>query len=432
MDRLNYFNPYDSKAGSHEDQLTRAYLVLLKHSSHALFTFVDYARCNQQTSGDEQPISIVELLDQDWDFETQKGNPVIDTNFLLSVLITDEQLKTDDSNVKPSERNARYDGVITFGKSLTIIIENKPRSSNVWPDQLNPSRQNLADDKTTTVYRHPIVLEWKEIIKQLNHLLHLPTISGCEKIMIEDFRSFVNDNFPFLNPFDSLHQCKRIPEFLDQRINNLLKSLLQDERDESKIGYHRGGGYFIQTPYPQIGRICLSHNEQENDLVLTLGLYFGDTQRAAIAFYKSDPNISHLQGTKWDAAPNFHVAYRSSGLMGFESENSEHYLQFWKDNVDKIRQQKRAEVPKFLKSLADQKVLSMTKEAGEKLEEKFYNTKMPSLNICPGFRLHFPIPNAEALDKDGKDGKLKFILAEKIREGLKIIGLNGDDFLKKL
>jgi hypothetical protein len=105
-------------------------------------------------------------------------------------------------------------------------------------------------------------------------------------------------------------------------------------------------------------------------------------------------------------------------------------LQFWKDNVDKIRQQKRAEVPEFLKSLADQNVLSMTKEAAEKLEKKFYNTKMPSLNICPGFRLHFPIPNAEAFDD--KDGKLKSILAEKIREGLKIIGLNGDDFLKKL
>jgi hypothetical protein len=114
--------------------------------------------------------------------------------------------------------------------------------------------------------------------------------------------------------------------------------------------------------------------------------------------------------------------------MGFESENSEHYLQFWKDNVDKIRQQKRADVPIFLKWLADQNVLSTTKEAEEKLKEKFYNTKIPKLNICPGFRLHFPIPNAEALDKDGK---LKFILAEKIREGLKIVGLNGDDLLKK-
>lgn len=426
MNRLNYFNPYDSKAGSHEDQLTRAYLVLLKHSGHAFFTFIDYARCNHKTSGGEKPISIIELLDQDWDFETQKANPDIDTNCLLSVLITDAQLKTADSNVKPSERNARYDGVITFGKSLTIIIENKPRSSDVWFDQLNPSKQNLADK--TAVYKHPIRLKWKEIIKHLNYLLDVPTISGYEKIMIEDFLSFVDDSFPFLNPFDSLHQCKRNPELLDRRINNLLKSLLQDERDESKIGYHRGGGYFIQTPYPQIGRICLSHNEQENDLVLTLGLYFGDTQRTAIAFYKSDPNISHLQGTKWDAAPNFHVAYRSSGLMGFESENSEHYLQFWKDNVDKIRQQKRAEIPKYLKSLADQNVLSMTKKAEEKLKEKFYNTKMPSLNICPGFRLDFPIPNAEALDKDGK---LKSILAEKIKEGLKVVGLEGSEFLKK-
>ena len=34
---------------------------------------------------------------------------------------------------------------------------------------------------------NPIVLEWKTIIKQLNHLKTVPTISGYEKIMIEDF-----------------------------------------------------------------------------------------------------------------------------------------------------------------------------------------------------------------------------------------------------
>jgi hypothetical protein len=92
MNRLNYFNPYDSKAGSHEDQLTRAYLVLLKHSCHAFFTFFEFARSKHKTAGKEESFTIVDFLEQGWDIETQKGNPVINTNYLLSILITDSHI----------------------------------------------------------------------------------------------------------------------------------------------------------------------------------------------------------------------------------------------------------------------------------------------------------------------------------------------------
>ena len=284
MNRLNYFNPYDSKAGSHEDQLTRAYLVLLKHSCHAFFTFIEFARSKHQTSGKEKPFTIIDFLEQGWDIETQKGNPVINTNYLLSILITDSQIARDDSGVKSSERNARYDGLISFGSNLTMVIENKPHSGNVWFGQLNPSRQNLGDD--TIVYSNPIILEWKEIIKQLNCLLTVPTISGYEKIMIEDFLSYVDECFSFLNPYDGFHQCKGNAELINRRIHNLLKSI---SSDESKVNFHRNSSSYIQTPYPEIERICLGLNQNEKDYSIDLGLYFADTQRLAIAFLQIQP-----------------------------------------------------------------------------------------------------------------------------------------------
>jgi hypothetical protein len=86
-----------------------------------------------------------------------------------------------------------------FGANLTIIIENKPRSGNVWFGQLNPSRENLADE--TKVYCNAAHLEWKEIIRQLNHLLNIPTISGYEKMMIEDFLSFIDQKISIPQPF---------------------------------------------------------------------------------------------------------------------------------------------------------------------------------------------------------------------------------------
>jgi hypothetical protein len=425
MNRLNYFNPYDSKAGSHEDQLTRAYFVLLKHSSHAFFTFIEYGRSKHKISGKEKPITIIDFLEQGWDFETQKGNPVINTNYLLSILITDSQIETTDSSVQSSERNARYDGIITFGSNLTMVIENKPRSGNVWFGQLNPSRQNLAEG--TIVYSNPIVLEWKEIIKQLNHLLSVPTISGYEKIMIEDFLSYVDDSFPHLNPYDSFNQCKRNPELLSRRINNLLKSI---SLDESMVKSHRGWGYYIQTPYDQIQQIGLIPSQNEKEFNIELSLYFADSQRQAISFYKSNPTIDHLKNTKWVFHSNFHVSFMTSNLVWFQSEDDEKYLQFWKDNVDIICQQKRGDIPKYFKRLVDEKVINMTKEAEEKLKLKFYDTAMQTLNICPGFGFFFTFNILEAEELD-KSGKLKFILAEKIKEGLKVVGLDGNEVLKK-
>jgi len=164
--------------------------------------------------------------------------------------------------------------------------------------------------------------------------------------------------------------------------------------------------------------------------LINLALCFGDSQRQASAFHKSNPNISHLHNTKWEVLPNFHVAFMTSNLVRFESEDSEHYLQFWKGNVEEIHQQKKEDVPKYLKWLVDENVINMPKEAEEKLKKMFYDTAMQTLNICPGFEIKFTFNISEAEELD-KSGKLKFILAEKIKQGLKVVGRDGHELLKK-
>jgi hypothetical protein len=141
MDRLNYFNPYQSKDAHNEDQLTRAYLTLLRHSYHAFATFYEYCVYNHQLDAakEEHRIPLFDLLGMGWELSTQKGNPLIETEWLLSVLITDTHLKDNYSALEKSDRNARYDGIITFGNKLTLIIEVKPRFNNVWYGQLRPS-----------------------------------------------------------------------------------------------------------------------------------------------------------------------------------------------------------------------------------------------------------------------------------------------------
>jgi hypothetical protein len=55
---------------------------------------------------------------------------------------------------------------------------------------------------------------------------------------------------------------------------------------------------------------------------------------------------------------------------------------------------------------------------------------MPTLNMCPEFGVIYSFNSSEAEELD-KKGKLKFVLAEKIKEGLKVVGLDGSEILKK-
>lgn len=418
MEKLNYFY------GSHENDLTKSYLVLLRYSNNAFFTFIDYCKNKLVIAEDEREFYLIDFLEKGWEIETQRGNPQIYTNHLLSVLITDLEIDAKSNHVKPSERNAIYDGIITFGDSLTMIIENKPRSENVWLDQLNPTGQNLAG--STKVYSRPIVLEWKEIIKQLNFLKSIQAISGFEKIMIEDFLSYIDTTFPFLNPFDSFDLCKGDYGLIQRRIKNILIELV---KDETLIASHRGWGYCIKTNYPQLERIGLILAADKDDWNLEISLWFGDNQRQSKSFYKSNPSITHLENTQWSKYPKFHFSYMSTNLVYLDSEDVTRYLEYWKKNVDSIYQLNKDSVPRYIEELKDEKIIIFNEAKESEMESKFYNTARQKLNICPGFGIIYEI-NSKDAERLDKEGKLAGVIREKIAEGLRVIGINGYDLLK--
>lgn len=427
MERLNYFNPYLTKVGSHEDQLTRAYLVLLKHSFHAFALFVNSCRSKHRVNSakEELPLDLNRLIEYPWQIDTQKGNPIISTGWLVSVLITDASIKGSMENIEPSERNARYDGVITFGNHLSMIIENKPRSYNVWFDQLNPTKSGLSDE--TTVYENGIQIEWKEIIQQLNHVLEASTLAGFEKIMISDFLEYINDNFGFLNPYHRLDLCRGNHELIQRRIMQLLKSMVSDEQ---LVNYHQGWGYVIRVPYEPIREIGLILNSTEKEWWLELSFYFGATQSQSKAFFGSNPNVSHIDQNKWHFYPNFHVAFQSSNLVWFKSAmKPEDYIVFWQKNLHKIYQRKRDDVNFMFEWLRDENVLEFTTDEQKNLDERFFNTAMKTLNVCPEIGLILTIHGDEAESFD-RNGTLASIIKDGIKDGLKVIGKSGNEFLK--
>ncbi len=426
MNRLNYFNPYNSKSHAHEDQLTRAYLVVLRHSYAAFTAFFDYCKSKLvvDTTKEEISFTLNELIEDGWELDTQKANPKIETNWLLSVLITDSDLHAS-GLISSVKRHARYDGVITFGESLTIIIENKPCSGNVWFQQLNPSKENLDTD--TKIYSAPVVLEWKEILKQLNSLLNLPNISGYEKLMIGDFLSYIDEVHPKLNPYDNFSLCKGNETLIYRRIENLLRGIVLDA---NSISEHIGWGYNIEINCGSIRKIGLIYERMGDDWRLKLSLIFGNTISQARAFYGCSPTVSHLSRTEWQFVPDFHFSFMQKNLVWFQSPDDNKYLEYWTNNQGLIHQYKKDDLPTLIYSLHDKGIIIRNTRSQKDMHSKIFNKRYFTLNVCPGFGINYIIKGKDAEVWD-KDNKLANILKDKIKEGMLVVHQDASVLLRK-
>ena len=419
MNRLNYFNPYQSRPDDHEDQLTRAFLVLMRYSFAVLSGFYDQCLFTYGINLDApEPIlpGFTDLLDGEHQFETQRSNPTIQTNYLLSVLITDNAPTTHSTTVNVSERNARYDGILTFANELTIIIENKPRSAQVWFDQLNPSRQNLSDE--THILQVPVLLSWHGIIQWLTKLLTVPSIAGAERLLIDDFLGYVDARYPHLNPYHRLDLCKGNEELIKRRIKTLLESIAIDP---NLVKYHRGWGYYIETPYSAIKKVGLIYWETNGRWWLELSLYAGDTVNQARTLYKQTLQTDKL-ALGWTIRTNYHVSFQASNLVWFPSSDAQAYIAHWQTHPDQIRQLKRNEVDTYLANLVRQGIIQNDSTTQHLLSHKFTHTNMTTLNSCPGIGLFYTLEGtqAEMLDRTDQLGKH---IQQRIVEGLAYLGL---------
>jgi hypothetical protein len=244
--------------------------------------------------------------------------------------------------------------------------------------------------------------------------------------MINDFLIFVDENFPYLKPFDNFALCKNDDTLINKRIENFLKSIVCDS---NTVSYHRGWGYRIETPFSQIKEIGLikkNSDKDENGWGLELCLFFGDTQNQARCFYESPPDVSIVSKLKeeWYLHRRFHVSFSSGTLSWFWKKEGiiepEKYIEYWTKNSNSIYQYKRENVEIFLEKLHEDKVIFYGDEEKNWMKNKYFDTAMSTLNICPSFGAIFFMSSKDVMEKDNKDELRKFI-SDKIKEGLSII-----------
>jgi len=434
MIRLSYFEPFQSKAAWHEDQLTRAFLVLIRFVPLVHARFLALIREEQERVGCEELLSPVTVVaEKVVSIDTQTSRIRQDQGRLLSILMSDEQW-TKEHNVQASERGARYDGVLAYTASKKplarsepdwlIIVENKPSERNVWPDQINPAYHSLPPEHGIEIEPKLIALSWRSVIRDLRGLLEQGLAGRTERMLVEDFLQYVADHYSYLLPFDRVADCDGDEFLLQKRCDKILESVVRSDVSTPTTEPIQGG--CLEVGVPSTRFVWLNPNRQaDGSQYIQLSLYPGDTIAQARAFYSQvDPaSVDSLRELNWDVQANLHFAYMATNLYWCSvAPDVRQYLEFWMANQDRIRQEQRDPERGFLPLFES---LCQDGLVGEHelpdFQKQTTQTRRNAINICPGIALSYRWTLDKAVDLDQR-GELESEVIKRVRQALATFG----------
>ncbi len=82
-------------------------------------------------------------------------------------------------------------------------------------------------------------ISWRDVLATFTDLTHEDRglTSGAERVLVADFMTFVDTNFPQLGPFSTLERCEAEPSRVHRRLNAVLSQVLGSD-DNSLPGTH--------------------------------------------------------------------------------------------------------------------------------------------------------------------------------------------------
>ena len=386
---LNVFVPYENKRLDHEDQLTRAFLILLRYAKPVEHLFIELLRERMEESGIEMlppslhsGISGVESAEtQVW--STTKARLEGESGRLVSVVITDELLKPE-HQVSRTDRLGVYDGFVRLQPNWIIVIENKPDHRRIWEDQLSSAFNDDFEIEPT-----PVVLRWSEVISRLGLLITNGLVVDAAKAIVEDFLTFAAINFPELSPYDSFRLCGDQYHLLEKHCVSIMS-----EASLGAVEYHRGWYHSIRIENkPGVKEVVLHPDpDSEDSWPIQLDIHPADTMSQARSLYRSVDvtALTALVDKGWVVRPNFHVAFMSPNLYWCHTEMAlKGYLEYWVQEVEggRLAQLPRSQWRQYFAGLRDLGIISAHDIDG--INETVMHTEMSTLNICPGISFRF-------------------------------------------
>jgi hypothetical protein len=333
---LSIFRPYSFNP-KHEDQLTRAALIVMKLVGRAHDEFLALANCSALST----------LPSPRYDLQTEDLVPPNATGTastikkLVSVFLTpDEQVQGFDQ-VDSSDRRARYDGVIQYGSELLVVIESK-----LFSGVSHFQAQNINLKGAKFKNRRPISIRWHELLNRWWDLKDTADVDPAESEILEDFFDYAETNFGDLLPFTDLGRCGGNRTRRLRRLQSILLEAtgitpeIQAGGTDSLTGRTYQDAVNVKFPSTVVTAADRVAMWIEQDSVC-LAMWPSELSQQYRHLYRHPNRVEALitlanrQG--WELNANFHIAYRFArpsqrwypkvALSGAE------YVRQWVDDV---------------------------------------------------------------------------------------------------
>jgi hypothetical protein len=403
-DRLNFFEPWEGVPAYHENQFTRALLVVLRCcpiAHQAWLSLVDPKLALHSLPAPSYDTQRGTILDGDGHSPTDE--PIKGISVLCSADITNEV----PSAVLESDRGQILDGIIRYGDEIVIVLESKLDGST---DERQAAHINLHG-QSVTFHGRIRKISWRDVLGTFTDLADEKRglISGAEQIILSDFLNFVNVNFAQLGPFNTLRRCETVPSRINRRLRTILSEVLGND-DGALQSTHTG----IKTAYLQYK----DADQKDANRQVELTMYPADTLAQARALY-ARPNIVErlyaLEHEGWHIWPNFHFGFMAKRFCWTTGRISiEQYMLYWQKIIASTQQIARHEWDTFWNKLVQAAIANPADR--QQFDVDFTNTDRKSASPRPGLAFEFVWSLEEAERLDARPGQLVKSVRERINQ----------------
>jgi hypothetical protein len=406
-DPLNYFEPYESLPPHHENQLTRALVVVLRLSPIAHSAWL------RRVVPDR---ALYDLPQVDWRVQRRDivptGGEVSEDLAVVSVFLSGERAD-EGGDVVESERGQILDAIALYGRELAVVVENKITGS---PDDRQARRLNVGG-LTVQLGTAPVRIPWRDLLDDLGEILRLDLVSGAEAGVIEDFLEYTEAYFDHLMPFNKLSLCRGSSYRQERR----LRVILTDA-----TGAEARPGRDPSIPLAGATAVERAYLKADGD-EFVLNLWLGDTLSQARNLYRRPDAVDgvlRLHADGWRLRHNFHFGFMGTGYTWTKGSIApEDYLRLFEAEIATAHQLPRDEWDEYWAWLEKKEIARP--DDRHSFDRHFVNTRRNQASPRPGVLLSrtWSIDEAEALDD--RHGLFVMAVREAIVEALRSIGEDG-------
>jgi hypothetical protein len=304
---LNVFEPYRELGRSHEDQLTRAAMIVLRLvplAREALLQAIG------EPSQSRLPDCVVDMQATnlvDPSEESASGGEV-ERKRLVSVFLTPDTEPVDISpEITEIDRGQRFDGVLRFDPELVVVLESKVCRRWARRDGKRVAEMNLGG--TRFAQRRTQVLRWHDLLEAWWRLVELGVLAPAEQGIVGDVLAYAHQDFGQLLPYGTLRRVGSDPVRRKWRLRSLLA-------EATGVAPERAGLVHVRLD-ASIGAVTLQRAALEaDDERLTLHVWPGELKAQAEQLYAGGrgERLCELIGTDGDA-----WSVRAQPLLGFRN-----------------------------------------------------------------------------------------------------------------